>query len=71
MPTRSPTFLPRWASAKFDLLANSFGTRVAQCFAARHLVVLDGCGHLPEVEQPQRVNALVREFLTKGRSPGS
>jgi pimeloyl-ACP methyl ester carboxylesterase len=34
------------------------------------LVVLDDCGHLPEVEQSHRVNALVREFLVQGRLPG-
>lgn len=27
------------------------------------LVTIAGCGHLPEIEQPDRVNALVREFL--------
>jgi pimeloyl-ACP methyl ester carboxylesterase len=27
------------------------------------LVMLEGCGHLPEVEEPERVNALVRDFL--------
>jgi pimeloyl-ACP methyl ester carboxylesterase len=27
------------------------------------LVVLDGCGHLPEVEEPERVNDLVRHLL--------
>lgn len=27
------------------------------------LVTLDGVGHLPEIEQPDRVNTLVREFL--------
>jgi pimeloyl-ACP methyl ester carboxylesterase len=28
------------------------------------LVMLAGCGHLPEVEEPERVNRLVREFLS-------
>ena len=32
------------------------------------LTMLDGCGHLPEVEMPIRVNNLVREFLAEGRS---
>jgi pimeloyl-ACP methyl ester carboxylesterase len=30
-----------------------------------HLVVLEGAGHLPEVEAPGRVNDLVREFLAE------
>ena len=30
-----------------------------------HLIVLDGAGHLPEVEAPGRVNDLVSAFLTE------
>ncbi|HUE77365.1 MAG TPA: alpha/beta fold hydrolase, partial [Longimicrobiales bacterium] len=29
------------------------------------LVVVDGAGHLPGLEQPEPVNALISEFLTK------
>ncbi len=43
------------AAANADLLARA----VPQA----RLVMLEGCGHLPEVEEPERVNALVREFL--------
>ena len=32
------------------------------------LTMLDGCGHLPEVEMPIRVNDLAREFLAAGGS---
>jgi pimeloyl-ACP methyl ester carboxylesterase len=34
-----------------------------QAVPGARLVMLEGCGHLPEVEMPERVNALVRELL--------
>jgi pimeloyl-ACP methyl ester carboxylesterase len=36
---------------------------LAKAVPQARLVMLDGCGHLPEVENPLRVNELVREFL--------
>jgi pimeloyl-ACP methyl ester carboxylesterase len=38
--------------------------RLAQAVPQARLVMLDGCGHLPELEDPTRVNPLVREFLS-------
>lgn len=38
--------------------------RLVEAVAQARLVTLDGCGHLPEIEQPDRVNALVRDSLT-------
>jgi len=48
------------AAANASLLA----TAVPQA----KLTMLDGCGHLPEVEMPIRVNDLVREFLAAAGS---
>ena len=35
------------------------------------LVRLPGCGHLPHVEQPERVNALLRQFIGGATLPAS
>lgn len=43
--------------------ADANATMLSQTLPHAHLVTLPGCGHLPEVEDPERVNALVREFL--------
>jgi pimeloyl-ACP methyl ester carboxylesterase len=37
---------------------------LAAAVPGARLVRLPGCGHLPEAEMPERVNGLVREFLT-------
>ncbi|HVH76958.1 MAG TPA: alpha/beta fold hydrolase [Stellaceae bacterium] len=37
--------------------------RLKEAVPGARLVTLDGCGHLPEAEMPERVNALLREFL--------
>jgi pimeloyl-ACP methyl ester carboxylesterase len=39
--------------------------RLAAAVPHARLELLDGCGHLPELEMPERVNRLVREFLSK------
>lgn len=36
---------------------------LATAASQARLVMLEGCGHLPEVEMPERVNELIREFL--------
>jgi pimeloyl-ACP methyl ester carboxylesterase len=38
---------------------------LAKAVPQARLIMLDGCGHLPEVEMPMRVNDLVREFLAE------
>lgn len=43
------------------LAANA--ARLAEAVPHARLVVLDGCGHLPEIEMPERVNQLILDFL--------
>lgn len=45
------------------LAANA--ARLAEAVPHAQVVVLDGCGHLPEIEMPERVNQLVREFFSE------
>ncbi|HEY1259433.1 MAG TPA: alpha/beta hydrolase [Stellaceae bacterium] len=44
---------------------------LAQAVPQARLVMLDGCGHLPEVEAAERVNALIRGFLAGDDRPGT
>jgi pimeloyl-ACP methyl ester carboxylesterase len=39
---------------------------LAEAVPQARLKLLEGCGHLPEVEMPTRVNDLVRGFLIEG-----
>ena len=38
---------------------------LAQAMPKVKLVILDGVGHLPEVEAPEKVNALLRAFFAE------
>jgi pimeloyl-ACP methyl ester carboxylesterase len=42
--------------------------RLAAAIPQARLVMLDGCGHLPELEAPHRVNQLVRDFLSESQA---
>ncbi len=47
---------------------NPIGTNAAvlqQALPTARLEIIEGIGHLPQVEAPDRVNRLVREFLTR------
>jgi pimeloyl-ACP methyl ester carboxylesterase len=57
-----PVLLIQGAEDRVNLLATNAALLVEALPNAR-IVVLDGCGHLPEVEEPERVNDLVRRFL--------
>ena len=44
--------------------AAAHAARLAEAVPQARLVLLDGCGHLPEIEMPARVNQLIEEFLS-------
>ena len=48
--------------------AGANASLLAKAVPQARLTMLDGCGHLPEVEMPIRVNDLVREFLAAAGS---
>jgi pimeloyl-ACP methyl ester carboxylesterase len=51
---------------------NPVGTNaavLAKTVGGARLVTLAGCGHLPEVEAPQRVNELIAAHLAAGAVP--
>ena len=47
----------------------SWGEDYAKAVADARLAVLDGCGHLPNIEKPKEFNRAVIEFLNKGVPP--
>jgi pimeloyl-ACP methyl ester carboxylesterase len=51
------------------LVPSGFGRHVAEALPAARQVVLSECGHVPQVELPERTNELIRETIEAGVSP--
>ena len=50
---------------KYDELANPAGAdRLAQTISGSRKVIIDNCGHMPQIEKAAEFNQLVREFLS-------
>jgi len=76
-------FYPRLATLEPDalfvwgthdpLIPASFGRHVHQWLPSAEQVVLEGCGHVPQIEQPEATTALILGHLRRGdaRSPGA
>ena len=58
---RTPTLVVTGAEDR--LTPPSLGRALAGAMAAARLVEVPGAGHFPQLEQPARVNAAIREFL--------
>ena len=66
---RAPT-LVIWG--KYDELANpASADRLANTIPGATKVIVDNCGHLPQLEKSEEFNRIVREFLVtiKGTHP--
>ena len=56
------------AGADDQLMPREIHAEQAGGIRGAELVVVDDCGHLSSIEQPQRVNAALRRWLTSGRA---
>jgi pimeloyl-ACP methyl ester carboxylesterase len=45
------------------IIPPGFGRHVAEALPSAHQVVLEGCGHVPQVELPEQTNRLIRERI--------
>jgi pimeloyl-ACP methyl ester carboxylesterase len=52
------------------LVPAAFSTHVAEALPSARQVILEECGHVPQVELPQRTNALVRQQITPAAAHG-
>lgn len=55
------------------LIPAAFNRHVAKWLPSAEQIVLDGCGHVPQVERPEQTNGLLLRFLSRCdalRSPG-
>jgi len=54
---------------KYDELANPAGAdRLEKTIPGARKVIIDNCGHMPQLERADEFNRLVREFLTAPKS---
>jgi len=54
---------------KYDELANPAGAdRLEKTIPGSKKVIIDNCGHMPQIEKADEFNRLVREFLNETRS---
>jgi 2-hydroxy-6-oxonona-2,4-dienedioate hydrolase len=59
---KAPTLIV-WG--KYDELANPAGAdRLEQAIAGSRKVIVDNCGHMPQLEKAEEFNRLIRDFLS-------
>ena len=54
-----------------SLIPPGFKRHVAEWLPRAEQIVLDGCGHVPQVERPDQTNGLIRRFLAREDALGS
>jgi 2-hydroxy-6-oxonona-2,4-dienedioate hydrolase len=63
---KAPTLIV-WG--KYDELANPAGAdRLEKAIPGAKKVIIDDCGHMPQLEKADEFNRLVREFVAGGRA---
>src|ERR1051326_8442663 len=66
---KAPTMIV-WG--KYDELANPAGAdRLAATIPGSRKVIIDNCGHMPQIEKAAEFNQLVKDFLTAGPTTAS
>jgi pimeloyl-ACP methyl ester carboxylesterase len=53
------------------LIPPGFKRHVAEWLPRAEQIVLDGCGHVPQVERPDQTNGLIRRFLAQSDALGA
>jgi pimeloyl-ACP methyl ester carboxylesterase len=53
------------------LIPPAFGRHVAAALPTAEQIVLDGCGHVPQVERAEQTAGLVRRLLSRAEALGS
>jgi pimeloyl-ACP methyl ester carboxylesterase len=54
---------------RYDELADPAGAdRLAKTIPGARKIIIDDCGHMPQLEKPEEFNRVVREFLTTTRT---
>jgi pimeloyl-ACP methyl ester carboxylesterase len=52
------------------LIPSAFSRHVEQWLPSAEQVILDGCGHVPQVERPEQTNGLIRRFFAHAEAMG-
>lgn len=68
-----PAHIPVWIvwGEQNRVLSRHRGQHLADRFHAERVEVLDGCGHLPMLEEPEAVNDLIRALVDRVEGGGS
>jgi pimeloyl-ACP methyl ester carboxylesterase len=54
-----------------SLIPAGFKRHVAEWLPRAEQIVLEGCGHVPQVERPEQTNGLIRRFLARADALGT
>jgi pimeloyl-ACP methyl ester carboxylesterase len=64
LATLQPPSFFIWASHDW-LIPPSFKAQVGRWLPSAEQIVIDACGHAPQIERPEQINGLIRRFLAQ------